>query len=103
MKKADSDEIILKGSCQVCKQPIEMFVSKEMISEGMQGLACDNGGIKVYGEQPVFLCQSCLEKGEKVGQPCEVYSRVVGYLRPVKQWNPGKKEEFEQRKEFVVK
>ena len=25
---------------------------------------------------------------------CEVYSRVVGYLRPVQQWNPGKQEEW---------
>jgi len=34
---------------------------------------------------------------------CEVYSRVVGYLRPVNQWNPGKKQEFKDRKEFVVR
>ncbi|MDX9745642.1 MAG: ribonucleoside triphosphate reductase [Syntrophales bacterium] len=31
---------------------------------------------------------------------CEVYSRVVGYLRPVKQWNKGKQEEFNQRRTF---
>jgi len=31
---------------------------------------------------------------------CEVYSRVVGYLRPVSQWNAGKKEEFKDRKVF---
>jgi ribonucleoside-triphosphate reductase len=30
-------------------------------------------------------------------QRCEVYSRVVGYLRPVTQWNPGKQSEFEDR------
>lgn len=30
----------------------------------------------------------------------EVYSRVVGYFRPVQQWNIGKKLEFEQRKPF---
>lgn len=30
-------------------------------------------------------------------QPCEVYSRVVGYLRPVQQWNNGKKTEFYDR------
>jgi len=30
----------------------------------------------------------------------EIYSRIVGYLRPVKQWNIGKKEEFKLRKEF---
>ncbi len=33
---------------------------------------------------------------------CEVYSRVVGYIRPVKQWNHGKKQEFAERKEFVL-
>jgi hypothetical protein len=32
----------------------------------------------------------------------EVYSRVVGYLRPVNQWNKGKREEFRTRKTFVV-
>lgn len=30
----------------------------------------------------------------------EVYSRVVGYLRPVEQWNAGKQAEFEDRKVF---
>ena len=27
----------------------------------------------------------------------EVYSRVVGYYRPVQDWNKGKQEEFSQR------
>ena len=31
-------------------------------------------------------------------QRCEVYSRVVGYLRPVSQWNDGKQAEFNERK-----
>ncbi|MFA5518209.1 MAG: anaerobic ribonucleoside-triphosphate reductase [Spirochaetota bacterium] len=34
--------------------------------------------------------------------PVEVYSRVVGYFRPVNQWNKGKQEEFSQRKEFAA-
>ncbi len=33
---------------------------------------------------------------------CEVYSRVVGYLRPVSTWNEGKSEEFRDRKTFKV-
>lgn len=33
-------------------------------------------------------------------QACEVYSRVVGYLRPVKQWNKGKQEEYQLRQVF---
>ncbi len=34
------------------------------------------------------------------GAPSEVYSRVVGYLRPVDQWNDGKQAEFDIRKTF---
>ncbi len=34
------------------------------------------------------------------GAKCEVYSRVVGYLRPVDQWNDGKQSEFKIRKKF---
>jgi ribonucleoside-triphosphate reductase len=45
-----------------------------------------------------FTCPKCTIK-----QPCEVYSRVVGYLRPVKQWNICKQQEFKERKEFKVK
>jgi ribonucleoside-triphosphate reductase len=41
----------------------------------------------------VETCPTCHDE-------CEVYSRVVGYLRPVKQWNKGKQEEFAQRKVY---
>lgn len=30
----------------------------------------------------------------------EVYARVCGFMRPVQQWNKGKKEEFKERVEF---
>lgn len=30
--------------------------------------------------------------------PAEIYSRTVGYYRPVAQWNKGKQEEFKNRK-----
>jgi anaerobic ribonucleoside-triphosphate reductase len=32
---------------------------------------------------------------------CEVWSRVMGYHRPVSQWNPGKQQEYRDRKRFV--
>jgi len=44
-----------------------------------------------------FECPKCTIK-----QPCEVYSRIVGYLRPVVQWNTGKQQEFKERKEFKI-
>lgn len=36
----------------------------------------------------------------KCNQECEVYSRVVGYHNPVKQWNAGKQQEFSERQEY---
>jgi len=45
-----------------------------------------------------FICPKCT-----IEQPCEVYSRIVGYLRPIQQWNKGKQQEFKDRLEFKVK
>jgi ribonucleoside-triphosphate reductase len=45
------------------------------------------------GEQET--CRHCNQK-------TEVYSRVVGYLRPVEQWNDGKQAEFGQRRNFRI-
>jgi anaerobic ribonucleoside-triphosphate reductase len=45
------------------------------------------------GEQPV--CPEC-------GLGTEVYSRIVGYLRPVSQWNEGKQAEFRARRTFAI-
>lgn len=40
------------------------------------------------------------ERCPQCGEECEVYSRIVGYLRPVEQWNKGKQQEFADRKTF---
>jgi len=53
---------------------------------------CDEHGYLV-GEQ--FVCPHC-------GAKTEVWSRVVGYLRPVQNYNEGKKEEYKERVKFVV-
>ena len=39
----------------------------------------------------------------KCEKKCVVYSRVVGYHRPVEHWNKGKKAEFFDRKTFCMK
>lgn len=39
---------------------------------------------------------------ERMRTRCEVWSRPVGYLRPVQHWNKGKQEEFKERKHFKV-
>jgi len=42
-----------------------------------------------------FTCPKCQSV-------CEVYSRIVGYMRPVNQWNSGKQQEFKDRKLFAI-
>jgi len=57
----------------------------------------------VSGEH--FKCPKQIKQGKKFricGRECEVYSRVVGYYRPVQQWHIGKQEEYKQRKEYVT-
>ncbi len=51
-----------------------------------------------YLEGEHFECPKCANE-----QPCEVYSRVVGYLRPVNQWNKGKRSEYSERRTFAVR
>ena len=34
--------------------------------------------------------------------PCEVYSRIVGYLRPIQNWNKGKQQEYADRRPYTV-
>ncbi|PJA87127.1 MAG: hypothetical protein CO141_01070 [Candidatus Moranbacteria bacterium CG_4_9_14_3_um_filter_42_9] len=50
-------------------------------------------------------CKSCHQKDPilKNFRQTEVYSRVVGYIRPVGQWNKGKQAEYKDRMEFAVK
>lgn len=54
---------------------------------------CNEHGY-ISGEH--YSCPEC-------NKPTEVWSRVVGYLRPVKNFNKGKKEEYMQRKKYVIK
>jgi len=54
---------------------------------------CPNHG---YQSGEHHTCELC-------GAKTEVYSRIVGYLRPVEQWNDGKREEYAMRKQADVK
>ena len=59
-----------------------------------------------------FFCPKCEEgvspENEmhqqlfKKQTPCEVYSRVVGYIRPVQRWNAGKQEEYKDRRTYKM-
>lgn len=53
---------------------------------------CPSHGYQV-GEH--WKCPKCKKE-------CEVYSRVVGKIHPVQRWNPGKKQEYKERKEYLI-
>ena len=55
-------------------------------------------------DQKYIKCKGCHQKDPILRnfQKTEIYSRVVGYIRPIDQWNAGKKREYIDRKEFVL-
>lgn len=70
---------------------------------------CEKYRLPYFSITPTFsVCPECgylagkVESCPKCGNVCEVYSRIVGYLRPVSQWNYGKKEEFHLRSTFKI-
>ena len=50
--------------------------------------------------QPAEKAQAAPNDEPRV--PCEVYSRIVGYVRPVRNWNKGKQQEFAERQTYRV-
>lgn len=71
---------------------------------------CMNYRLPYLTISPVFsICaahgylRGCQRQCPHCGRKTEVYARVVGYLRPVDQWNAGKQAEFEQRRYFQIK
>ena len=78
-----------KFNCHDCGK--ELSTSEEVMRYAVEG-----------GE--VYKCKACHEADPVLRnfQKTEVYSRVVGYIRPVAQWNGGKQAEFGDRKEFEL-
>ncbi len=73
-------------------------------------IICERYRLPYFTITPTFsICPNCgYVAGEhkfcdRCESQCEVYSRVVGYLRPVQQWNNGKQEEFHKRKTYRLK
>ena len=105
-EKLRTGAVTFRGNCHDCCAPVEILCN---INEN--GEMVISGGAMYnpkFGTPPVehiiFKCDSCFKKKRMLTDfvDCEVYSRVVGYLRPVSGWNRGKREEFKQRKEFVI-
>ena len=89
--------------CCDCKKP--GTITAERTSETdiqVTGGALFKPPTKWQHKEILFKCPKCFEQDRFFYQETEVYSRVVGYLRPVKQWNSAKQEEFNKRTEYVI-
>ena len=86
-----------KNNCHDCGKEIEL--NGEEVVNGVC-LGYDHAGERIN----IIKCNECYAKSPALTnfQPCEVYSRVVGYIRPVQQWHKGKKQEYGERAEFKV-
>ncbi|MFH0804318.1 MAG: ribonucleoside triphosphate reductase [Candidatus Zambryskibacteria bacterium] len=84
VSNSDSLKNLVKKVCENYHIPYFTFTPSFSV--------CRNHGY-ISGENPT--CPEC-------GEGCEIYSRIVGYLRPISQWNDGKKSEFDMRKKFEV-
>ena len=104
-KQLEADNASFSGNCHVCGVPVNVLCAVKNGELVISGGAVYN---PKFGEPPTehtfFKCDKCFMKDKVLRnwRPVETYSRVVGYIRPVQQWNRGKVEEFKQRKEFVV-
>ena len=86
------ERVVSAGSCKALVKMICSNYKIPYVSISPVYTICKEHGY-LNGEQPV--CPHC-------GNETEVYARIVGYYRSVRNWNAGKTEEFHQRKLFVV-
>ncbi len=91
----EKNSLAWPGKCHDCG--CEVKVTALPMEDGIH---INGGSIYEPLQDRFFLkCDSCFEKDSQLRayQDCEVYSRVVGYLRPVSQWNDAKAREFHDR------
>ena len=101
------DRIEYKGKCHDCGKDVTVciFRNKETGAITIEGGAVYDPLVGAPPTKRIFLkCDSCFMDDLVLRnyQDCEVYSRVVGYLRPIQQYNKGKQEEFKMRKLFKI-
>lgn len=103
-KDVEKGNMVYRGKCHDCSKQVE--VTATLREDG--AIAIDGTGSVYKIKRGIedcyyFKCDACFAEDRTLRnyQDCEVFSRCVGYLRPVQQWNKGKREEFKMRKLFT--
>ncbi|MBW2099332.1 MAG: ribonucleoside triphosphate reductase [Deltaproteobacteria bacterium] len=92
---------------------LHVFLGEEVsdieVTKSLVKKISNNFRLPYFTITPTFSVCSCHgyisgehERCPECNRETEIYSRVVGYLRPVSQWNNGKRAEFKMRKIFKV-
>ncbi len=107
LEKYNTTELKFKGGkCNDCKCDVTVIITENLPERGdMTELSVIGGAVFQPDnsmEQFFLKCDNCFEINPdlKFFKECDVYSRVVGYLQPVKKWNPGKQAEWKARKMY---
>ena len=97
-KNIKNDALIWEGACHDCRAKVKVTAIPKT-----DGIHIQGGSVyEPADDQFMMKCDRCFGADPILRnyQDCEVYSRVVGYLRPIRQWNDAKHAEFVDRKMF---
>jgi len=99
----DAESMKIEATCYDCGKDMDFFARRT----GPSSIEVFGGAVlkppqEWNTDKLLFKCDSCFKKDIHFHRPTEVYSRVVGYLRPVQNWNQAKRQEFDMRKEYKV-
>jgi len=93
--KYKTNKLGFRGLCYDCGKEVTINTDVD-----------DNGKLTVQGGALYFTdwgdnllkCDNCFAKNRALHRKTEVYSRIVGYMRPVNNWNVGKQAEWKNRR-----
>lgn len=96
----DDGGIYFEGPCHDCG--VETRVGVTALEDGLH---IEGGAVYEPIPKKIFVkCGGCYLKDKTLRnyQECEVYARVVGYMRPISQFNEAKQQEFKDRVNYKI-
>lgn len=92
----ENQSAVIHATCMDCHKDFDIRVERT----GPKTMDIQAGAIYKTRDEWEFKCQECFEYNPNKGPKMLIYSRVVGYMRPVSDWNNAKREEFKMRKKY---
>lgn len=88
----------INSTCMDCHKECTINIERT----GPETIEIKNGAIGIRKGEYYFKCDDCWKTNKNFGTNCEVYSRIVGYLRPLSHWNDVKRSEFHSRTMYKI-